>query len=93
MTAPPVASHPLTGIHEDPAARRAPNQRWTAMREALHAEATKLRTTPGARWLALAAITLTAAIGAAVSGATTYNPGTSQDPTKLSRVSSLAVTG
>jgi ABC-2 type transport system permease protein len=84
MTAPPVAPHPLTGIHADPTASRAPNPRWAGMRDALHAEATKLRTTPGARWLALAALTLTAAVGAAVVAATTYNPGTGQDPTKLS---------
>jgi ABC-2 type transport system permease protein len=59
-------------------------ERWTSLREALHAEWTKLRTTSGARWLALAAIILTAAVGAAVAAATAYNPGTGQDPTKLS---------
>jgi ABC-2 type transport system permease protein len=54
------------------------------MRDALHAEWTKLRTTPGAGALALTAVTLTAAVGAAVAAAATYNPGASQDPTKLS---------
>jgi ABC-2 type transport system permease protein len=36
---------------------------WTSMREALHAEWTKLRTVPGTIWLLLAVITLTAAMG------------------------------
>jgi ABC-2 type transport system permease protein len=54
------------------------------MRDALHAEWTKLRTTPGAGALALTAVTLTAAVGAAVAAAATDNPGASQDPTKLS---------
>jgi ABC-2 type transport system permease protein len=83
VTAPPVAPQPLT-VHRDPTASRASNPRWAGMRDALHAEATKLRTTPGARWLALAAITLTTAVGAAVVAATTYEPGTSPDLTKLS---------
>jgi ABC-2 type transport system permease protein len=54
------------------------------MREALHAEWTKLRTTPGAGWLALATIVLTAGLSAAVAAATTYNAGTGQDPAKIS---------
>jgi ABC-2 type transport system permease protein len=84
MTAPPVAAHQITGIHADPTARRAPNPRRAGMRDALHAEATKLRTTPGAAWLALATIVLTAGVGAAVAAASTYGAGTSQDLAKLS---------
>jgi ABC-2 type transport system permease protein len=42
---------------------------WTSMREALRAEWTKLRTVPGATWLLLAVIALTAALGAVADAA------------------------
>ena len=64
--------------------RRAPRQRWTGLRDALHAEWTKLRTTPGGGWLALAAIVLTGGLSAAAAAAVTYDAGTSQDPAKIS---------
>jgi ABC-2 type transport system permease protein len=41
----------------------------TSMREALHAEWTKLRTVPGPGWLLLAVITLTVAVGAGTDAA------------------------
>jgi ABC-2 type transport system permease protein len=36
---------------------------WTSLREALHAEWTKLRTVPGTIWLLIAVVTATAALG------------------------------
>ena len=59
-----------------------------ALRDALHAEWTKLRTLPGAGWLLLAAAALTIAVSAAADVATTAGacpPGGCQsDPVKLS---------
>jgi len=46
---------------------------------ALHAEWTKLRTTPAAAWLALAAIILTAGLSAASAAAAEYRTGGQQD--------------
>jgi ABC-2 type transport system permease protein len=77
MTATPVARHPLAG-------HRAQPQRWADLHDALHAEWTKLRTTPGAMWLALATIVLTAGLGAAVAAATNYSAGTGRDLAKIS---------
>jgi ABC-2 type transport system permease protein len=59
---------------------------WPAtMRDALHAEWTKLRTEAGPGWLLAATITLTVAVSAAVAAATTCPPvGCDQDPAKLS---------
>jgi hypothetical protein len=55
------------------------------MRQALHAEWTKLRTAPGTIWLLLALIALTVALGAAAAAAVTCpSPGCNQDPAKLS---------
>jgi len=55
------------------------------MKEALHAEWTKLRTVAGTFWLLLALIALTVALGAAaVSAATCPSAGCGQDPAKLS---------
>ncbi len=55
------------------------------MRQALHAEWTKLRTLPGSGWLLLAAITLTVALSAAAAAAITCPPaGCGQDPAKVS---------
>jgi ABC-2 type transport system permease protein len=53
-------------------------------RNALHAEWTKLRTTPGAAWLALAALTLTAALSALSAASAGYRAGTHQDLAKIS---------
>jgi ABC-2 type transport system permease protein len=54
------------------------------MREALHAEWTKLRTVSGPVWLLLTSTVLTAGLSAAVAAAVTYTPGATQDTTKLS---------
>ena len=55
------------------------------MRQALHAEWTKLRTAPGTSWLLLAVIALTAAVSAAATAATTCpSGGCAVDPTKVS---------
>ncbi|MHA6762604.1 ABC transporter permease [Streptacidiphilus sp. PAMC 29251] len=55
------------------------------MRQALHAEWTKLRTLPGPVWLLLAVVGLTVALGAGVAAAVTCpSAGCGQDPTKLS---------
>jgi ABC-2 type transport system permease protein len=58
---------------------------WASVREALHAEWTKLRTTSGPGGLLLGAIALTVALSAASVAATTYTTGGSTpDTTKLS---------
>ena len=55
------------------------------MSQALHAEWTKLRTVAGPGWLMLAAIALTAAVGAAAANAVTCPGGSCQiDPAKVS---------
>jgi ABC-2 type transport system permease protein len=84
MSALPATTPPLADHRVDPASSRARPERWADLQDALHAEWTKLRTTPGATWLALATIVLTAGLSATVAAATTYNPGTGQDLTKLS---------
>jgi ABC-2 type transport system permease protein len=84
MSAPPATTPPLADHRLDPASSQTRPERWADLNDALHAEATKLRTTPGATWLALATIVLTAGLSAAVSAATTYTPGTGRDLAKLS---------
>jgi ABC-2 type transport system permease protein len=55
--------------------------------QALHAEWTKLRTTPGAGWLALGAVVTTVAVSAvAVAGANHTSAGADLDTTRLSLV-------
>jgi ABC-2 type transport system permease protein len=55
------------------------------MRQALHAEWTKLRTLPGPGWLLLATVALTVALSATVAAAITCpSAGCDQDATKLS---------
>jgi ABC-2 type transport system permease protein len=54
------------------------------MRQALHAEWTKLRTTPGPGWLLLALITLTVTLSATAASTCPSPGGCGQDPTKLS---------
>ena len=73
------ATHSLLIDH-----RRPRRERWAGLQDALHAEWTKTRTTPGAMWLALATFVLTAGLSAGTAAATTYTPGTVQDPAKIS---------
>jgi ABC-2 type transport system permease protein len=54
------------------------------MRDALHAEWTKLRTTSGPALLIVAAVALTVAVSAAVAAGMSYTAGTSQDLAKIS---------
>jgi ABC-2 type transport system permease protein len=56
------------------------------MSDVVHAEWTKLRTLPGPGWLLLAAVALTAAVGAAAANAVTCPPGSicPIDPAKVS---------
>lgn len=55
------------------------------MRQALHAEWTKLRTTPGPGWLLVAAVALTVALSAAATATVSYTAGGSNpDTIKLS---------
>ena len=62
-----------------------PHARGAGMREALHAEWTKLRTTPGTIWLLLAVIALTVALSAgAAAAARCPSAGCGQDPAKIS---------
>jgi ABC-2 type transport system permease protein len=64
---------------------QAPLAGWASMREALHAEWTKLRTAPGTIWLLLAVIALTAALSAAAAAAVRCpSAGCGQDPAKIS---------
>ena len=74
---------PLPG--EPEGVRNGPRAGWTSLREALHAEWTKLRTLPGTPWLLAALILLTVAVSAAATSATTCpSGGCSVDPAKLS---------
>ena len=56
------------------------------MSDVMHAEWTKLRTLPGPGWLLLAAVALTAAVGAVAANAVTCPPGSicQIDPAKVS---------
>ena len=64
---------------------RAPATTGPGLREALHAEWTKLRTTPGTVWLLLAIIAVTVALSAAAAGAARCPAvGCGQDPAKVS---------
>ena len=57
----------------------------TGLRDALHAEWTKLRTAPGTFWLVFAAVALTVAVSSAAAAATRCPAtGCGQDPTKVS---------
>ena len=71
-----------------PAGRGRPHAWWADPRNALHAEWTKLRTSPGTIWLLLAIIVVTVALSAAAAAVTrcsgVVSPGCAQDPAKLS---------
>jgi ABC-2 type transport system permease protein len=70
---------------EWPGRRHAPQAAGTGMRDALHAEWTKLRTAPGTLGLLLAAAALTVAASAAAAAATKCPAaGCGQDPAKVS---------
>lgn len=84
MNALPATRPPRADHRFDLGSSRARREWWADLRDALHAEWTKLRTTPGAGWLALATIVLTAGVSAAAVAATTYTPGTGRDLAKLS---------
>jgi ABC-2 type transport system permease protein len=63
----------------------ASQSRWAGPRDALHAEWTKLRTVAGPGWLLVAAIALTAVVGAIAANAATCPAGRCQiDPAKVS---------
>ena len=65
--------------------RQPPRARQANIREALHAEWTKLRTAPGTSWLLLAANALAVAMSAAATAATTCpDAACNQDTAKLS---------
>ena len=65
--------------------RVASQSRWAGPRDALHAEWTKLRTVAGPGWLLVAAIALTAVVGAIAANAATCPAGRCQiDPAKVS---------
>jgi ABC-2 type transport system permease protein len=59
---------------------------WAGLRDALHAEGTKLRTVSGPAWLLVGVVTLTVAVSAVAVAATKCNPslGCPADTTKLS---------
>jgi ABC-2 type transport system permease protein len=84
MSAVPATQQPVVDHRGDPALSRARRERWAGLQDALHAEWTKMRTSPGGTWLALAALVLTAGLGAATAATTRYIPGAAQDPTKIS---------
>jgi ABC-2 type transport system permease protein len=63
----------------------APAAAGPGLRDALHAEWTKVRTSPGTIWLLLAIIVLTVALGAAAAGAARCPAlGCGQDPARIS---------
>jgi ABC-2 type transport system permease protein len=65
--------------------RPGPATAGTGLRDALHAEWTKLRTAPGTVWLLAAAVALTVAVSAAAAAATRCPAaGCGQDPAKVS---------
>jgi ABC-2 type transport system permease protein len=65
--------------------RQPPRARQANLRDALHAEWTKLRTAPGTSWLLLAVIALTAVVSAAAAAAITCpSGGCAVDPAKVS---------
>jgi ABC-2 type transport system permease protein len=67
--------------------RRAPASAGPGLRDVLHAEWTKVRTTPGTAWLLLAVIVVTVALSAAATAVTrcagVVSPGCAQDPAKI----------
>ena len=75
---------PLTDHRASPAFGYARRNRWADLHDALHAEWTKLHTTPGATWLLLATVVLTAGLSAAVAAATSFSGGTGRDLPKIS---------
>jgi ABC-2 type transport system permease protein len=65
--------------------RQEPAAAGPGLRDALHAEWTKLRTAPGTIWLLLAVIVLTVALSvAAAAAAQCPSPGCGQDPARIS---------
>jgi ABC-2 type transport system permease protein len=65
--------------------RQAPGAAGPGLRDALHAEWTKVRTSPGTVWLLLAIIVLTVALGAAAAGSARCPAvGCGQDPARIS---------
>ena len=76
---PRVLRPPRAGMRQAPPAAGLP------MRDAIHAEWTKLRTAPGTAWLLLAVVVLTVALSAAAAAATRCPAvGCGQDPAKIS---------
>jgi ABC-2 type transport system permease protein len=68
-----------------PGTRRVPPAAGLSMRDAIHAEWTKLRTAPGTAWLLLAVIAATVTLSAAAAAATRCpTTGCGQDPAKIS---------
>jgi len=68
-----------------PAVGTASHPRWAGLRDAAHAEWTKLRTTSAPGWMLIAAIALTAGVGALAANAVTCPSGGCQiDPAKVS---------
>jgi len=84
--APQLTSAPQQGAAREPGSIR-PRTSWANLREALHAEWTKLRTLPGTFWLLSAVAVLTIAISVASEAAVTC-PGADcgQDPAKVSLI-------
>jgi ABC-2 type transport system permease protein len=65
--------------------RPTPRERQASLRDALHAEWTKLRTAPGTGWLLLAVVALTIAVSGATAAAVTCpSGGCAVDPAKVS---------
>ena len=76
---------PGTGRAASSSSRSRRGTRRTSMRDALHAEWTKLRTAAGTGWLLLAAVALTVAVSAAAAATVAARPGCCRsDPAKLS---------
>jgi ABC-2 type transport system permease protein len=90
-SAAPAPQRAIAERHVGPVSGGQPRQqRWAEkrvdLRDALHAEWTKLRTTPAAAWLVLTALVLTAGLGAAAAAAARYHPGAGRDLVKTSLI-------
>jgi ABC-2 type transport system permease protein len=78
------APRPLADHRSYPASNDPRWEQWADLHDALHAEWTKMRTTPTVGCLAFTAVVLTAGLSAAAVAATTYTPGVGQDLAKIS---------
>lgn len=84
----------MTAARPAPAPAQAPAAvRGTRPTQALHAEWTKLRTTPGVGWLLLTALVLTVGVSVLTSASAHYSPGAAPDLAKIAFAGVIAGQG